>query len=165
MPADEGRSDPADPRLFVGVKWATRSVRRLDTSAPLPHPPELLLPPVDRRRGEEAEKTSLCSSEGRSHGRKLLNNCDATKHSPKLIELDFHFCDFSVCFLAAAICLPGTGSINKLFRLRGGLFSSNCFSPPLSPSHSLRLSLCLSLLQIIVMEIIRGAKPQTKESP
>lgn len=50
----------------------------------------------------------------------------------------YYFCDFSVCFLAAGICLPGTGSINKLFTLRGGFI-------PATVSHLPSLLLPLSL--------------------
>lgn len=96
----------------------------------------------------------------------INENCSITaavRNASHLIELGFHFCDFCL-LLAAAICLPETSSINKLFRLRWGFIPATVSHlPSLSLPPSLSPSLASSLTQLIVMEIIRSAKPQTKE--
>ncbi len=71
----------------------------------------------------------------------INGNCSITaavRNASHLIELGFSFLWFLCLFLAAAICLPGTSSINKLFRLRWGFI-------PATVSHLLSLSLPLSL--------------------
>lgn len=71
----------------------------------------------------------------------INGNCSITaavRNASHLIELGFSFLWFLCLFLAAAICLPGTSSINKLFRLRWGFI-------PATVSHLLSLLLSLSL--------------------
>lgn len=99
----------------------------------------------------------------------INGNCSITaavRNASHLIELDFfHFCDFCVCFWQLpSVCL-GPALLISHSDWDRGLFSSNCFSPPLSLSISLSLSPSFSfssLAQTIVMEIIKGAKTTNK---
>lgn len=94
----------------------------------------------------------------------LLNSYNEEQRSPKLIELGFIISVISlfVFWQLASVCLRPALLISYS-HWEEALFQQLFLTSPLS--FSLSLFLYLSLVQIIVMEIIRGAKPQTKESP